>query len=521
VLITSQNQIWPPGQALEVPVLGPEVAAEFLVGRTGDQDRKTALGLADELGGLPLALEQAAAYIQATGDTLAGYLASFRQQRLAMLARGEPTGYSQTVATTWQLAFEHLQRAEPGAVGLLRLLANCAPEAIPLRLLLQPRPGLGDELGPGIAPVLVPLLEHPLAGKDGVAALRRHSLISPPADGSVSVHRLVQAITIAQMPAELAAAWQRAAAAVIEAALPSDPESPDTWDVFAALLPHAQAALADDSGSMWKIVSYLGKSGNYPAARDLQQRLLQAQVRVSGPEHPDTLNARGDLAYWTGDAGDAAGARDQFAVLLPVRERVLGPEHPDTLADRASLARFTGDAGDAAGARDQYAALLPVRERVLGPEHPSTLNARHGLARFTGDAGDAAGARDQFAVLLPVRERVSGPKHPDTLDARGDLAYWTGQAGDAAGARDQFAALLPVRERVLGPEHPEALTDRHELARWTGQAGDAAGARDQFAALLTLRERVLGPEHSDTLATRRGLAYWTRKADGDTERGVK
>ena len=72
----------------------------------------------------------------------------------------------------------------------------------------------------------------------------------------------------------------------------------------------------------------------------------------------------------TGEAGDAAGARDQLAALLPIRERVLGPEHPDTLTTRNQLARWTGEAGDAAGARDQLAALLPIRERVLGPEHP-------------------------------------------------------------------------------------------------------------------------------------------------------
>ena len=102
VLITSRNQIWPPGQALEVPVLDPQVAAEFLVGRTGDADRQAALELAGELGGLPLALEQAAAYVQASGETLAGYLALFRQRRADLLGRGEPTGYSETVATTWR-----------------------------------------------------------------------------------------------------------------------------------------------------------------------------------------------------------------------------------------------------------------------------------------------------------------------------------------------------------------------------------------------------------------------------------
>ncbi len=105
VLITTRNQIWPPGQMLDVPVLDPVVAAEFLVDRTDDADRQAALELAAELGGLPLALEQAGAYIQATGDTLAGYLASFRQRRPEMLARGEATGYDSTVAATWSLAF--------------------------------------------------------------------------------------------------------------------------------------------------------------------------------------------------------------------------------------------------------------------------------------------------------------------------------------------------------------------------------------------------------------------------------
>ena len=509
VLITSRDQIWPPGQGLEVPVLDQQVAAGFLADRTGDADRQAAVELAGELGGLPLALEQAAAYIQATGDDLAGYLAVFRQRRADLLARGEPGGYGQTVATTWRLAFEQLQ-ADPSAAGLLRLLANCAPEAIPLHLLLHPRPGLGDTLGPEVAPVLLPLLEDPLAAKDAVAALRRHSLISPPTAGTVSVHRLVQAVTIAQMPAWRAAAWQQAAAAVIAAALPADPQSPGSWAAFASLLPHAQAALGEDSGSIWKIVSYLGYSGNYPAARDLQQRVLQAQARVSGPEHPDTLTARGNLARWTGQAGDAAKARDQFAALVPVDDRVLGPEHPETLRARGQLARWTGEAGDPAGARDQFAALVPVDARLLGPEDPETLGARGLLAGLSGRAGDPAGARDQYAALLPVDERVLGPDHRVTLGARANLALWTGRAGDPAEARDQYAALLPVDERVLGLDHPHTLTARANLAYYTGEAGDAAGARDQFAALLPVVERVLGHDHPDTLTARASLTYWTK-----------
>jgi hypothetical protein len=103
-----------------------------------------------------------------------------------------------------------------------------------------------------------------------------------------------------------------------------------------------------------------------------------------------TLSTAVHLASWTGEAGDAAGARDQFAALVPTRERILGPEHPDTLWARGSLARWTGEAGDAAGARDQFAALLPTRERVLGAEHPETLTTRANLAYWTRAAiGDA------------------------------------------------------------------------------------------------------------------------------------
>jgi hypothetical protein len=513
VVITSRSALWP-GQVLEIPVLDVSTAAGFLASRTGRAAEETAAReLATELGGLPLALEQAAAYMQATGRSIAEYLQMFRQRRLDLLARGEATGYGRQVTTTWALAFDQIQQDAAGAAGLLRLLACCAPDAVPLGLLLQPRPGLAGSFGAEVEPLLEPLLADPLALDDAVTVLRRYSLISAPQDGAVSVHRLVQAVTLAQLPEATAGEWRQAAAMLIEAALPADSQQlPATWPVFAVLAPHARAAMPAQSSALVRIADYLGYSGNYDAARDLSQQVLEVQERVHGPEDPRTLNTRDFLARWTGWAGDPAGARDQFAALLPVDERVRGAEHPDTLVTRLSLAQWTGQAGDPAGARDQFAALLPIYERVLGMEYPSTLATRLCLAHFTGEAGDPAGARDQFAALLPSYERVLGVEHPDTLAARASLAYFTGQAGDAARARDQFAALLPIRERVLGVEHPDTLGTRANLAYLTGEAGDAVVARDQYAALLPILERVLGAEHPDTLATRANLAYWSGQA---------
>ena len=512
VVITSQYAHWPGGQAVEVQMLDRAAAARFLLTRTGagPEHEQAAAELAVELGGLPLALEQAAAYMQAAGRGLGEYLRLFRARREELLDRGEAAGYNKRVTTTWALALAELGQAGPAA-GLLRLAACCAAENIPLPLLLRPRPGL--EFDAQVEPLLRPLLEDDLARDDAVAALRRYSLISAPREGRVSVHRLVQAITLAQLPPDAAEAWRLATAAVIAAALPGDAENPAAWPALGALLPHAQAVLAPGSRSMFKIATYLGAIGNYAAARDLQRQVLHAREADLGAEHPDTLAARSNLARWTGNAGDAAAARDQYAALAPITERILGAEHPDTLTARAGRALWTGEAGDAAAARDQYTALAPVRERISGAEHPDTLMDRNNLAKFAGLAGDMASARDQYAALLPVRERISGAEHPITLTTRANLARWTGEAGDAAAARDQHAALLPVRERILGAEHPLTLITRANLAHWTGEAGDAAAARDQCAALLPVMERVLGLEHPHTLTTRANVAYWTERAE--------
>ncbi|MFJ9683536.1 tetratricopeptide repeat protein [Streptomyces sp. NPDC101194] len=177
------------------------------------------------------------------------------------------------------------------------------------------------------------------------------------------------------------------------------------------------------------------------------------------------------FARWRGQAGDAAGAATAYAELLADRERLLGPDHPETLTTRHELAYWQGQAGDASGAATALTDVLADFIRLLGPDHPDTLTTQHNLAYWRGQAGDAAGAATAYAELLADRERLLGPHHLDTLTTRHNLAYWRGQAGDAAGAATAYAELLADRERLLGPHHLDTLTTRHNLAYWRGQAG--------------------------------------------------
>ncbi|THV37757.1 tetratricopeptide repeat protein [Glycomyces buryatensis] len=255
-----------------------------------------------------------------------------------------------------------------------------------------------------------------------------------------------------------------------------------------------------------------GKAGDAAGAATATEALLQDQVRVLGPDHPDTLTTRNNLAVWRGEAGGAAGAATAFGALLEDRLRVVGPDHPDTPATRSNLAYWRGEAGGAAGAATAFGALLEDRLRVVGPDHPDTLATRSNLAYWRGKAGGAAGAATATEALLQDQVRVLGPDHPATSITRNNLAYWRGEAGDAAGAATEFGALLEDRLRVVGPDHPDTLATRNNLVSWRGQAGDAAGAATATEALLQDQVRVLGPDHPATFITRNNLAYWRGEA---------
>ena len=238
LLITSQNAHWSALNVIEVPILDRQASSAFLRHRTSDPDLAAAAELAQELGGLPLALEQAAAYANATGSSLAEYLDLFRQRRSDVLERGEVANHPANVVATVGLAASRLERDSPSAAGLLRLLACLAPEPIPLALLLSPTERT-DLLASDVTAAVTPLFSDQLEGRDAIAALRRYSLINLSADQSVLVHRLVQAVTADQMSAEQTDAWRQVAAARLEAAIPGDAAQPRYWPVFAELLPRS------------------------------------------------------------------------------------------------------------------------------------------------------------------------------------------------------------------------------------------------------------------------------------------
>ncbi|MBV1854614.1 FxSxx-COOH system tetratricopeptide repeat protein [Catellatospora tritici] len=496
------------GRVLDVDLLPREEAIGLLRGRMPDLTAADAGRVAELLGDLPLALEQAAAYMEKT-DMRGGDYVSLLETRLGeMLDKGRVIGQEQRVATLWDLSYQRLATEDPTAVVLLRMLAYLAPDAIPLDLL--PEGGLPEPLA---------ALRDRGRWLEAIGALADYSLVRR--DGSmVSLHRLVRATVqqqAAAMPDWDEAAWLDALAAMLLQARPTDHDArhPQTWNRWALLRPHITAVLsAIDTTTTTTttahlatpLADYLHARGELPAARDLQERSQEVLRRVLGAEHPDTLTTMHQLAWVMWDMGERAAARDLFEQVLDVQRRVLGAEHPDTLMTMQSMAVVMSSMGERAAARDLYEQVLDVRRRVLGAEHPDTLTTMQSLAGVMSNMGERAAARELHERSLDVRRRVLGPEHPHTLTTMHDLAAVMSNMGERAAARDLYEQVLEVQRRVLGPEHPHTLTTMHDLAGVMSNMGERAAARDLYEQVLDVERRVLGAEHPDTLATMHGLA---------------
>ncbi|MFF3410455.1 FxSxx-COOH system tetratricopeptide repeat protein [Streptomyces sp. NPDC002742] len=498
-----------------------------LAARNRTEPGRELAALADDLGHLPLALSQAVAYIIDAGIGCAAYRALLADRATKLTDATPdalPDGQTHTTAAAWAMSIDRADTLNPAGLArpLLQLAAFLDANGIPETVLVSP-------------PALTYLTSHattadakrdqatPEQARRALRVLYRLSLIDQTPTTpyqTVRIHQLIQRAVRDSLTPDQRDRSARSAADTLTAAWPNieyDTTLAQTLRANAtALTACAEDALhrPDTHPVLYRAGRSLGEAGQVTAARDHFHHLNNTTTSRLGPDHPDALSARLNLAHWRVHAGDVVGAATAFAELLDDQVRVLGPDHPHTLTTRHNLAYSRGLAGDAAGAATAYAELLDEHVRVLGPDHPHTLTTRHNLAYLRGEAGDAAGAATTYAELLDDRTRVLGPDHPNTLTTRSTLARWRGEAGDMTGAATAYAELLDDRTRVLGPDHPNTLTTRHNLAYSRGLAGDMTGAATAYAELLDDRTRVLGPDHPDTLSTRHNLAY-SRGEAGD------
>ena len=187
------------GPVMDLDVIELPDAVRLLRTRLPDLDQATGEAIAEELGRLPLALEQAAAYMKRAQEPGEEYLELLRSRAADLFARGRVSSRTDTIATVWNVSLDRAAAENPAAIQLLEICSYLAPEPVPLDLFTA-----HAELLP--AP-LSSAASDPLAFNDTIAVLVDYSLAKRSPAG-LQVHRLVQAAARARrdgtrLPAQL------------------------------------------------------------------------------------------------------------------------------------------------------------------------------------------------------------------------------------------------------------------------------------------------------------------------------
>ncbi|MET9802686.1 FxSxx-COOH system tetratricopeptide repeat protein [Streptomyces sp. NPDC006368] len=554
ILVTSRNQTWSQyGDSLPVDVFLREESIEHLQRRAKGLSAQDADRVADAVGDLPLAVEQAAAWIAETATPVSAYLEQLEQAAARTLALNQPAGYPEPVAATWNVSIERLQERSPAAVRLLQLCAFFAPEPIHANLLYSKE--MIEALKPYDASLQEKLVLGRVIREIGRFALAKVDQVS----NSIQVHRLVQAVIRAQLTEEEQREARHAVHRILAGARPDDDEpidNPETWPRFATIWPHlgpsearfckepeTRRLLIDRVRYLWKrgdwqtawslggdlreawketlgdhdlqylylrfhLSNILRSQGRYVEARELDEVTLERQRDVLGASHPHTYMTTSGLAMDLGTLGEYGRAMELATEAHEGFSQIFHEAHPRTLAAANNLALNMRMVGQYARAREIDQEVFDRRTEVLGPEHPYTLSSATSLARDLREVGRYEDSVTLLSRTYDIYKNTLGRAFPGTLAAAKSLAVSLRRAGQLEDARRLTTATRNRYRAKYTSANPDSLACDLNLAADLYATGEPVAARELAQEVVDQYMKVPGERHPYTLAALNNLGIY-------------
>lgn len=244
------------------------------------------------------------------------------------------------------------------------------------------------------------------------------------------------------------------------------------------------------------------------AARVQYQAVYEAQRRILGDRHPDTLESRQGLAIRLLNAGQAKEAEREFRAIYETGRRLpeRGEQHPETLLTLSWIAAAAAGRGELAEAEAIYREAYREQMRILGGDHPQTLYCHDRLAHLLRSRGELTEAEAIYRDVHQAYRRIHGEHHQETLATLLRLAGVLSDRGELAEAEAVCRQVYQVRRQILGDDHPDTVAARYNLATVLEISGQLADAESEYGAVLDAERRTLGNDHPSTVTTRHALA---------------
>lgn len=504
VLITSRESAWRDSRVVIVPPWTRDESLEFLA--PNHAEAEAASSLASYLGDLPLALDQASAYMRETSTSVTDYLSLLKERTSEVIALGSVANYPRTISTTWKVAMEAAQARVPVTQDLQRVASFYASEGIPHSLMRT--------MAPSSPRRMRALANDRIAYNRALGQLSRYSLAQINQD-ELTFHRLVQLMIRQSMTSSDRRRWAGVSVELMRIAFPEEVSNSSSWSRCAALLPHALSSaghaeglgisLRDVSLIYERVATYFRVQGLYPESLEIWEKLeaiLRRPHDFMRPDLSDVLNSQGMVLRARGLLNRAKSVLEES---VRIQEESRGDRHPRVAVSLNSLGTVLRGLGLLEEARECHVRALLIDQTSLGSDHPNcavTLNNLGNVERVLRNPGEAVRSHTR---ALRIREETLGPDHPDVGTTLNNLANAQADLGDFGGARLSAERAVRIDTQVFGDRHPAVAADRIGYGIILCEHGETSAAERELEAALNVNEVAMGPEHADTGVTLNNL----------------
>jgi tetratricopeptide (TPR) repeat protein len=480
--------------------------------------------------GLPLALSQVAAYIEENAIDLGDYLALFQAYPSSLLwwrSELSHSDYSHSVATTWALSFEKIERSNAVAADVLRLCAFLHPDGITEQLLLQGASAAGSPLHT--------IAANPLVLYEAIGALRKYSFIRRNTQTkTLSLHRLVQLFIKETMTREEQRQWAERVVRVVNCALPDLTEyDVSSWTVYQTHLPHAllgyelikewQLAFPEAARLLDQVGVYLRDHARYSEAEPMLHDALVMREKLLGTSHLLVAKSLNNLAtlYWERSEFDEAQALFERALVIREKGSVSHMERAESLNNLGLVYIFQKRFGEAESLLQRTYVLCEKALAGTYAGHAETTDALSSSLNNLGYLYYVQGryqeAQSLYQRAYPVWEELYGPQHPNIAILLYNLGCnYQGMRDYEASERYHLRALT-MCEQLLGAVHRHTARSLNSLGELYCIQERYVEAEPLLRRALHILEVSLGPTHAEVAAHLENLARLLRNTAREEE----
>ena len=473
VVVTSRNSEWGTvARTVEVDLFTRAESKELLRRRGGgnitddDADR-----LAEALGDLPLAVEQAASWRAQTGMPVNEYVGLLKENSSELLKAGGTSEYELPVAAAWNVPLNRLKDDRRGALELLQVCAFFSPEPIARSLFTGVR-------GAPVPDALAEAFADPIKLNHAIREINRYSLAKiDHSRNTIQLHRLVQAVLRDQLDRTQWDNMRHSVHLMLVNGDPGDPDNAVNWPVYADLLPHAINSRAVDCQDSWvrtlvtNLVRYLLASGDYHGALNLAESARDSWTAVLGESHVATLTMGRHIGNALRRVGRVSDAREIGNAVYQKMRDSLGENDEATIAMADVLLVDDRAEGKFYDEHEKAARTLERAKDVLGDDDPQTLGYANNYAARLRLVGDYFKARELDEDTLRRRIAVLGETHASTLNTRSSLAMDIRECGLYVEACEMQEETSSLATEILGRDHPTTIGGDRCLAVARRKAG--------------------------------------------------